>query len=145
MRDDGVEIALANELPEAGVAPGPEAFGAVATIGDVGPFVAVEEWDVPLDVGAEFGVVAGGFGAAEAAVGDLKIELGMLRHEAKERGAVLNRVGGDGEDAELAVRHEAASKRCVSWKNERSKSSLGASIARFLAPLAVLNCVSSAG
>lgn len=57
--DHGVEIILADEIPEAGVAPGEEAFGAIAAIGDVGPFVAVEEGDVPLDVGAEFGVVGG--------------------------------------------------------------------------------------
>ncbi len=110
VRDDGVEFPLADEFPEAGVAPGPEAFSAIAAIGDVSPFVAVEQRDVPLNVGAEFGIVSGGFGAAEAAVGDLKIELGMDGHEAEERGAVLNRVGGDGENAEFALGHDT--RRC---------------------------------
>jgi hypothetical protein len=58
-----------------------------------------------LDVGAEFGVVAG-LGSAEAAIGDLEIELGMRGHDAKQGGSVLDRVGGDCEDAEFVLGHD---------------------------------------
>ena len=75
----------------------------------MGPFVAVKQGDVPLDVGAEFGIEAG-FGSAEATIGDLKIELGMRGHDAKQGGAVLDRVGGDCEDAEFALGHDV--RRC---------------------------------
>src|ERR1700744_3003613 len=91
VRDDGVEFTLADEFPEAGVAPGPETFCAIPLIGNVRPFVAVEKRDVPLAVGADLGVVAV-FGATQAAISYLIIELGVAGHEAKERGAVLNRV-----------------------------------------------------
>jgi hypothetical protein len=58
-----------------------------------------------LDVGAELGVEAG-FGSAEATVGDLEIKLGMRGHDAKQGGSVLDRVGGDREDAEFALGHD---------------------------------------
>jgi len=58
----------------------------------------------------------------------------MFGHKAEKRGAVLNRVRGDGEDAELAVGHGAACLKEArrSLQNENSKLSLGGEYSPFL-------------
>jgi hypothetical protein len=45
------------------------------------------------------------FGSAHAAIGDLEIELGMLRHQPKNRRRVLHWMRSDSQDAEAALRH----------------------------------------
>ena len=70
----------------------------------MGPGVAVEKRNIPLDVGSEFGVV-GCFGTTETAVANVEIEGRMIGHSAKDGGHVLNRVGRNGEHAVPAFRH----------------------------------------
>ena len=65
-----------NEIPEAGVEEAEEGFCAGAAIANVGPGVTIEERNVPLNVGAKFGIVTG-FDAAKSTIGDMQIESGV--------------------------------------------------------------------
>ena len=80
--EDGVEISAVNDVPETGIEKPEKGFCAGAAVGDVAPCVTVKEGNVPLNVGAKFGIV-GGFGAAKSATGDLEIEgrVGAMRQK----------------------------------------------------------------
>src|ERR1700722_12176958 len=68
------------------------------------PRIAVEKGHVPFHGRAEFRIV-GRFGAAQSAIGHLKIEILAGSHAPENRDLILNGMGSEGEHAKAALRH----------------------------------------
>src|SRR5207245_6070507 len=93
---DRVVVPAANHFPEARISQAEEGFPAGASIGDLGPGVAVEQWNIPLDASAKFGIMAG-LGTTEAAISNVEIKRGVGGHTPEDRGHILDRMGGNGQ------------------------------------------------
>jgi hypothetical protein len=70
----------------------------------LGPRVAVEQRNIPLDAGTKFGIMAG-FGAAEGAIGNLEIKRGVGSQAPENRGHILHRMGGNSQNAVPSAIH----------------------------------------
>src|SRR5438874_5056020 len=89
----------------------------------MGPRVAVEQGNVPLDVVTEFRV-EGCFGTTKSAIGDVEIKVGTIGHAAKYVRHVLNRMGRNGKHAVAAFRHGETrrlllGRRCANLSSSR--------------------------
>src|SRR6266567_7406832 len=101
---NGVEISTANESPNPWIEETEERLCTGTPVWDVRPGIAIEEWHIPLNLGAKFRIVAG-FRTAKRAIGHVKIKRGVLGHAAKNGRHVLNGMRCDGKDSITAFRH----------------------------------------
>src|ERR1700731_2686127 len=97
MAEDRIKVVPSNESPEAGIAESEKRLGACSNVRNLDPIVAIQKRNIPLNGCCKFGVM-GGVSSSQATVGDLKINLGVLRHPPKQRGHILNGVRTDYKD-----------------------------------------------
>jgi hypothetical protein len=117
---DGVELTFANESPKGGVPDARQMQGGGAA-GKVGPGVAIEERNIPLNGGGKIFVWCG-FGPAQTAVDDMDVDGIQLSHAAEDGCHVLHGVRSDGQNPQTPVQHDAFRYVAARWRVGSNKS-----------------------
>ena len=148
MTQNSVEAAFADQFPKSGIIKPKKRFCPGPAILHMSPRVTVQQGDVPLHTAAEFRVVPR-FRSSQTAVRYVEVQLGMLRHQSKNRGGVLHRMRRNHQDTEAALRHSRAFGESTRWRRKKGLAQETddpkRKYTRFAPSAAVLNCLGSAG